>query len=134
MHGDGGDDHLNGGGGPAVLLGDAGNDMLVGGSGFDILIGGLGTDRLVGGSGDDVLIGGSTNADDDDDSLMDLLAAWYAIETYDNRVAAVDPLLTVYDDEEEDKLTGGSGRDLFYDGLGDILTDVANKKNAETVL
>ena len=34
----------------------------------------------------------------------------------------------------EDRLTGGSGRDLFYDGLGDILTDVKTLKDAETVL
>jgi len=40
----------------------------------------------------------------------------------------------VLDDEEEDRLTGSSGQDLFYDGLGDILTDVKTMKNAETVL
>jgi Ca2+-binding RTX toxin-like protein len=131
VHGDGGDDHLNGGGGPTVLLGDDGDDMLVGGSGRDILIGGLGADRLVGGKSDDVLIGGTTNADDDDDALMAVLAAWTSNDSYDDRVQAIGALLTVVDDEEEDKLTGSSGLDLFYAGLGDILTDL---KNAETVL
>ena len=133
VHGDGGNDHLNAGGGPTVLLGHDGDDMLVGGSGRDILIGGLGADRLVGGNSDDVLIGGTTNADDDDDALMELLAAWTSNDSYEDRVDAIDALLTVFDDEEEDKLTGSSGRDLFYDGLGDILTDVKTKKNPETV-
>ena len=39
----------------------------------------------------------------------------------------IDLLLSVQDDEEEDILTGSSGRDLFYDGLGDILTDIKTK-------
>lgn len=33
---------------------------------------------------------------------------------------------SVLDDEEEDKLTGDSGRDLFYRGLGDDPTDLKN--------
>ena len=108
--------------------------MLVGGSGRDILIGGLGQDRLVGGNSDDVLIGGSTTDDADDDALMALLAVWTSADDYDDRVSAIDLLLSVEDDEEEDILTGSSGLDLFYDGLGDTLTDVKTKKRAETVL
>jgi Ca2+-binding RTX toxin-like protein len=130
VHAGAGDDHLNGGRGPAVFLGEDGNDTLLGGSGANILIGGLGTDRLVGGPGGDVLIGGTTDADEDDDALLAILAAWTSDESYDDRVAAVDALLTVIDDEQVDKLTGSAGKDLFYDGLDDVLTDV--KKN-ETV-
>jgi len=134
IHGGNGDDHINAGGGPSVLVGNAGADYLNGGNGRDILIGGIGQDRLVGGGDDDVLIGGSTNADDDDDLLMAALAAWTSSDDYDDRVDALDALLTVQDDEEEDLLTGSSGRDLFYDGLLDILTDVKTKKDPELVL
>jgi hypothetical protein len=134
VHGGGDNDHLNGGGGPAVLLGEDGDDTLIGGQSRNILIGGLGSDRLVGARGDDVLIGGSTNADDDDDALMAVLAAWTSNDSYQDRVDAIDALLTVDDDEEEDQLTGSSDRDLFYDGVGDILTDVKTKKDVETVL
>ena len=134
IHGGGGNDHLNAGGGPTVLLGDAGDDMLVGGKGRDILIGGLGADRLVGGAADDVLIGGSTNLDHDDDGLMAAMAAWDSGDSYDDRVAAVDALLSVADDGDDDVMTGSAGRDLFYDGLGDKFTDLKKKNPTETVL
>jgi Ca2+-binding RTX toxin-like protein len=129
IHSGAGNDHVVAGGGPTVLLGDAGNDMLVGGKGRTILVGGTGLDRLVGGSADDILIGGSTDADDV--ALATLLGAWNNNDSYANRVLAVDALLTVMDDLEEDKLTGSAGTDLFYDGLGDVLTDL---KPGETVL
>ena len=99
-----------------------------------ILIGGRDQDRLVGGKEDDVLIGGTTDIDNDDEALMDVLTAWAEDDEYLDRVNAVDALLTVTDDEDKDKLTGSSGRDLFYDGLDDVLTDVKTKKNVETVL
>jgi Ca2+-binding RTX toxin-like protein len=134
IHAGEGDDHINAGGGPGVLLGGLGDDMLVGGNGRNILIGGTGADRLVGGKNDDVLIGGSTTDDANDEALMALMAKWTSADDYDDRVSAIDLLLSVEDDEEEDMLTGSSGRDLFYEGLGDILTDVKTKKNAETVL
>ena len=117
-----------------MLLGEGGSDTLNGGGNRDILIGGTGMDRLVAGGDDDVLIGGWTNADDDDAALMDLLATWVADAPYVDRVVAVDLLLTVSDDEEEDVLTGASGVDLFYDGLNDVLNDVKTKKDVETVL
>ena len=134
LHGGDGDDHLNAGGGPSVLLGDGGADMLIGGTGRDILIGGSGEDRLVGGGGDDVLIGGSTSGDDNDEGLWEALATWTSGDSYEDRVAAIDALLAVEDDEEEDVLTGSAGRDVFFDGLGDLLTDLKTKKEPETVL
>jgi len=134
MHGNEGSDHLNGGGGPSVLLGGAGADMLVGGSGRNILIGVIDADRLVGGTGDDVLIGGSSSDDDEDDALLAALAAWNSEDSYDDRVAVIDALFTLQDDGDEDKLTGGSGRDVFFDGLGDLLTDLKTRKKPETVL
>ena len=133
IHSGAGNDHVNAGGGPSVLLGGAGSDMLVGGGGRDFIVGGVGEDRLVGGNGGDVLIGGATGADDDDDALMQLLGVWTSPDNYETRVAAVDLLLSVTDDDDEDVLTGSAGRDLFYDGLGDVLTDLKTKKDTETV-
>ena len=132
IHGGGGDDLLKAGGGPTALLGDAGNDRLVGGSASSLLIGGEGKDRLVGGRAADVLIGGSTDLDADDEQLLQLIQDWADPNVdYDARVAAVDAALSVIDDGERDVLTGSSGRDLFFDGLGDALLDV--KKNEDTL-
>ena len=131
IHGGADNDHLVAGGGPTVLLGNSGDDMLVGGKGRNVLIGGTGRDRLIGGRSEDVLIGGSTDIDADDDALMAVLSVWDADDFYENRVAAIAAMFVVTDDENEDKLTGSSGRDLFYAGLGDVLTDV---KTDEDVL
>ena len=130
-----GDDHMTIAGSlplPAIVLGGAGNDHLNAGGGPSLLIGGAGTDRLVGGKQDDVLIGGVV--DNDESELMSALDSWDSSLSYDARVSAVDAVLAVVDDEEEDKLTGASGRDLFFDGLDDDLTDVKTKKNAESVI
>ncbi|MEQ1906027.1 MAG: PKD domain-containing protein [Pirellulaceae bacterium] len=125
LHGGGGNDMLHAGGGNTVLLGDAGDDWLIGQGGRNILIGGTGRDRLVGGRGDDVLIGGSTDQDHDDLALSTAMMIWSdAIASYDDRALDVAGLLDVIDDGERDRLTGSSGRDLFFAGLGDILTDV----------
>lgn len=78
---------------------------------------------------EDVLIGGSTTIDADDDALMDAIATWTTNDSYDDRVAAVDALMSVLDDEEVDNLTGSAGRDLFYEGIGDDLTDVKNNED-----
>jgi hypothetical protein len=133
-----GDDHLNVSGNfdrPLMAHGGDGDDHLNGGGGRALLIGGLGQDRLVGGRGDDVLIGGQTNIDDDPAALQAALEAWDSTESYGDRVAAVDSLLDMLDDNEFDQLTGSSGRDLFYQGFGDDLTGVmTNGINAETVL
>jgi Ca2+-binding RTX toxin-like protein len=130
VHGGRDNDHIVAGGGPAVLLGHSGDDMLVGGKQRNVIIGGTGRDRLVGGNSDDVLIGGSTDIDADDTALMAALLAWNTNDSYENRVLAIDALLTVIDDSDQDKLTGSAGRDLFYDGAGDILNDL---KPSETL-
>ena len=63
--------------------------------------------------------------DGDDTLLMNALAAWNdGVDTYPDRVLAVNALLTVKDDGDEDKLTGSSSRDVFFDGVGDHLTDL----------
>ena len=107
-----------------MLLGEAGDDTLIGGFGRNILIGGLGLDYLVGGNDEDVLIGGRL-VNDDDDALMAALAVWAAEEdSHVDRVTALDDLITVLDDGEEDDLAGGAGRDLYFEGLGDDLNGV----------
>ena len=124
IHGDGGNDHLHGGGSAAVLLGGSGDDMIVGGPGNALLIGGIGLDRLVASSGGDVLIGGSTTNDDDNNALLQMVAEWNNGDPYADRVAAIDASLSVVDDNDADLNTGSDGLDLFYAGIGDTLTDV----------
>jgi hypothetical protein len=121
VHGDAGNDHLHGGGGPTVLLGGSGDDTLIGQGGPNLLIGGTGRDRLVGGPGGDVLIGGSTTFDHiQDAALSAAMLLWVdPLASYEDRANAIDAHLTVLDDGEEDVLIGSSGVDLFYTGTGD---------------
>ena len=70
LDGGGGSDHLNAGGGAAVLLGGLGDDFLQGSGAGAILIGGLGADSLLGGSLEDILIGGTTSFDADQEALF----------------------------------------------------------------
>lgn len=56
LHGEGGNDNLQGGLGNDILYGDADNDELIGGAGNDLLDGGTGRDKLFGNSGDDVYV------------------------------------------------------------------------------
>lgn len=125
VHGDGGNDHLHGGGGPSVLIGGSGDDTLIGQRGANILIGGTGRDRLVGGPAGDILIGGSTTFDHNQDAeLAAAVLLWVdPLASYEDRANAVDAHLTVADDGDPDMLTGASGIDLFYSGLGDIALD-----------
>jgi Ca2+-binding RTX toxin-like protein len=135
VDGGAGNDALTGGGGSAVLLGGEGEDFLYGGKGPSLLIGGLGSDWLIGGREDDALIGGRTNIDDTPAALAAAIADWAGPANYDARAAALDTALDTIDDNETDRLKGSSGRDLFFDGLGDDLTDVqTNGSNVEEVL
>ncbi len=135
VHGGAGNDHLHAGSGTTVLLGDEGHDTLVGQFGRNIMIGGAGRDRLVGGKADDVLIGGIATVAVDSEGLMDsaLMAAAMAwgdeSETYANRSTSIQVMVAVVDDGDEDLLTGSASRDLFYDGLGDMLTDVKSNED-----
>jgi Ca2+-binding RTX toxin-like protein len=134
VHGGSDNDRLNGGGGPTVLLGDSGEDTLIGADARSILIGGSGADRLIGGAEGDVLIGGSSNVDDSDAALWEALEAWDSLDHYDLRSLAVDSLLDALDDEESDRMTGGAGRDLWFDGVSDSLLDVRLANPQEDVL
>jgi hypothetical protein len=133
----GGDDHAAIAGNvnkPASIVGGDGNDLLIGGGGSSILIGGLGTDRLIGGNKGDILIGGSTEIDHSHMALHEVLDEWNSDRPYADRVAAIDSLLHAMDDGDSDRLTGSAGRDLFFEQLGDDLTDAKLKHELETVL
>jgi Ca2+-binding RTX toxin-like protein len=54
IHGDEGDDYIDGGAGNDEIYGGDGNDTLVGGLGNDVFHGGLGNDILDGGAGNDL--------------------------------------------------------------------------------
>ena len=144
IFGEGGNDHINAGKANAIILGGDGDDDLVGGAGIDVLIGGNGADRIVGSAGDDLLIAGYTSYDNDADgndavnqqALKAILSVWNTIDSYANRVVAVQNtnapynLLvdtattgtgnreqTVFSDNDEDKLTGSADYDLFFANL-----------------
>jgi hypothetical protein len=135
LFGNDGNDRLKGGAGGSILLGGAGDDLLIGGNGRSILIGGDGQDRLVGGSGDDILIGGSTSFDNNATFLCALMDGWSStVDAYSVRVAKVRLLLlltsnTVIDDGMVDKLTGSSGVDWLFAGVGDVATDQKPSEN-----
>jgi hypothetical protein len=107
-----------------------------------VLVGGSGSDWLIGGGEGDVLIGGSAQLDadpdpddDEDAAWTQVLGAWGGGDSYEDRVNAIAALLDDLDDGEADRLSGLSGRDVFFDGLGDDLTDVqTNGSNVEVVL
>ena len=93
--------------------------------GRDLLSGGSGSDRLVGGPGDDILISGTTRYDDDETALRAIAGTWTREDLgYIQRVVRLiqgvgtDGAITlsaaeVWDDDIEDKLTGGAGTDWF---------------------
>jgi Ca2+-binding RTX toxin-like protein len=124
MSGEEGNDRLNGGAGPNVILGGDGDDHILGGSSHDILVGGPGADRVVGNGGDDILISGElVGAADPIDLLDELLATLDEWATFRSK-ALTGPRLAVVGDLDADVLTGGAGDDwYFYDFVRDVATD-----------
>ncbi len=125
LHGGLGDDRLIAGRGNTVLIGGEGDDRIEGGTARDIIIGGLGADRLKGNSGDDILIAGYTSFDLNYQALVSILHEWSASRSY---AARIDTLAeqwlrssgvnaTVFDDDDQDRLEGGSGKDWFFANL-----------------
>jgi len=125
LFGGGGNDVLSAGRGNDVLAGGAGNDILAADRGFDLLIGGLGQDVLSGGQDDDILIGGTSNFDRDEAALAAIVAEWTSPRSFltrkanlENGSGSPDRLndayflqlgSTVFDDGENDTLSGGPG-------------------------
>jgi hypothetical protein len=149
--GDGKDNVLEGGPGNDVLIGGDGNDTLRGGPGRDLLIGGLGSDVLIGGDGEDILIGGYTSFDTQVGgtatthdinylALQAIMAEWTRTDLgYNDRIQhlrkggglngnVVLDKTTVFDDGVVDTLTGGAGRDWFFKGKKDVITDLADNE------
>jgi Ca2+-binding RTX toxin-like protein len=131
-----------------VLVGGGGSDRLIGGQGRDILIGGaglpMGTTLQAGnppatnlGQGGAILIGGTTNYDSDAVALAAFLAEWSSSDDYATRVNVLSASLnatTVHehrlDNQQIDKLYGGTGMDWYFAGMMDMLL---NKTTDEVV-
>ena len=142
-----GADDLRGGKGDDLLVGGDGDDMLAGNQGRDLLIGGLGADRIVGNAGEDILVAGATLYDRNVVALSAIMAEWRSANDFETRVAhimgpvgglngsyffnadAANGPVTVFDEDAQDRLTGGSGSDWFLanlngDGVWDKITDL----------
>ena len=132
LDGGAGNDTLLGGSGNDVLLGQAGDDNLSGRKGRDILVGGAGKDKLDGGDGEDILFGGSTNYDNDQSVLCQLISAWETgLADAIGHTTSVEPVLV---DDAKDTLTGGAGNDLFLRfnnpaATKDVITDATAHKD-----
>jgi uncharacterized delta-60 repeat protein len=147
IDGGNGNDTLNGGAGPSIILGGQGDDNLLGGSGRDILIGGDGADHVASNGGDDILIGGSTIWDTDYQALFLILAEWNRDLSYADRINHLrnggglngSILLnagTVFHDAYIDDLTGSSGSDWFWanvDVNGLPLDDLHGQSGTEQI-
>jgi uncharacterized repeat protein (TIGR01451 family) len=136
VYGGDGNDRLRGGAGNDVLVGGDRADKLNGSRGRDVLIGGRGADRLAGGRGSDLLVSGRTAFDDKAAALAAIVAEWSSSRSFKARVAnlrgsgagtrenrndfldASGPDATVLDDNDPDKLKGGTGRDWFLANRG----------------
>ena len=128
----------------AILLGGDGDDVLTGGNGRDVLIGGTGADRLNGGGDDDILIAGTTAHDGSVLGLGNIMNEWTSSLSLASRVNNLKTggglsagfalnASTVFDDAANDVLSGGSGKDWFLFGNGDVLTDLSNQDAATFV-
>jgi Ca2+-binding RTX toxin-like protein len=120
LGGDGNDD-IFGGGGNDALVGGNGNDIVNGGLGRDLLIGSQDNDEIVGGDGEDILIGGWTSHDSNVSALDLIMATWTSAASFNARVAALTGSggllqggVTVFDDDDNDRIVGGAGRDLIF--------------------
>ena len=102
ISGKGGRDELKGGTGNDTINGGLGGDRLFGDAGQDTLTGGVGQDMLIGGAGNDVLFGNSNR----------------------DRLTGVDPDSVNPGRGEVDRLSGGSGLDVFV--LGNAATAFYN--------
>lgn len=106
-----GDDEVHGGDGHDTVLGENGVDKLFGDLGNDVVYGGNGNDIVSGGKGDDIVYGGDgadyVFGDEGDDEIsggylqVDLVKGFLRGDV---------------SDWNDDRLSGGEGRDTFYKG------------------
>jgi hypothetical protein len=136
-----GNDSINGGAGTDIIIGGSGHDFIDGGASNDVLIGGTGSDTMIGGGGEDIMIAGFTSFDNNFATLSQIRDEWKSGNSYVERVAAVKLILpssSVFDDDEQDLLTGSSGNDFFFanyvgHGVFDIITDLSRRDSLEEV-
>lgn len=130
LHGDEGDDRINGGPGSDIIFGGEGDDRLEGGyegrweEGNDIIIGGAGDDRIEGGRGRDLLIGGLGEDDIRGNSGGDLLIGGFT--AYDQSLDALLSLRAEWttDRDYEQRINN------LRDGTGPILAGTGIRLNA----
>lgn len=97
IYGTVGDDVLDGGNWPQIIMGLAGDDTLNGGNSLDCLVGGPGDDILNGGNSTDILIGGPGADELNGGNGIDILIG----------------------DAGPDQLNGGNGPDIILAGKND---------------
>jgi Ca2+-binding RTX toxin-like protein len=118
LHGEDGDDALNGGAGNDLLYGHFGNDAISGGAGDDTAHGGQGDDTLTGNAGGDALHGNDGN---------DRLTGGAGSDTLfggdgDDLIVGNEETDAAGNGAEQDFLNGGAGDDTILTGAGDIVT------------
>jgi Ca2+-binding RTX toxin-like protein len=120
-----------------ILIGGPGANTITGGSGRSILIADKGTGTVTGGSADDIVIGGYTSYDSsstaNDLALEAILGEWQSRDSYTTRISKIKAGLTggyklvwgktVHDNGQVVILTGGGGRNWFFKGTKDTITD-----------
>jgi PKD repeat protein len=136
--------------GPVVLVGADGNDFMYGGSGRDVLVGGSIGDVMSGNGNDDLLLGESLSFEADPIAVRKLSLEWArAGVSYEARRdhllglsrgglngTSVLTAATVSADGNRDVMTGGDGRDWFFDppADGNLLIDAAADETVTTTL
>lgn len=149
VYGNGGNDYLFGQAGKDRLFGHEGNDMLVGGDendrlsgslGQDVLLAGQGTDWVMGHADSDLIVGGATAYDDDEETLVALMAAWLQDTTLPDRIKmitqgfgadnlfALSPADTVLADAAKDDLAGNGGADWYLADTADLIASGGGDK------
>lgn len=101
IYGTMGDDVLDGGNWPQIIMGLGGNDVINGGNSLDCLVGGAGDDILNGGNSTDILIGGPG---------ADQLSGGNGIDI-------------LIGDAGPDQLNGGNGPDIILAGRNDVVVE-----------
>ena len=105
VHGNGGNDTINGGTSAQIMYGDNGTDWIYGGSGNDTIYGGANVDYLYGGGGNDYIDGGDDN---------DYISGYDGNDT----LVGGSGNDTIYGDNGNDSLLGGVGNDSLLGGDG----------------
>ncbi len=122
IRGDAGRDNISVVTGNDIILGGDGSDRIYGADGRDILIGSSGVDSLQGNNHDDVLVGGTTDIDNGDSALINLMVEWSGTNDFETRVSNLLLQFNVFDDFDLDGLNGRTGQDLLFQSVGDTVT------------